>query len=85
MSVVLRDLAVKLVDVALMVLPLVGALCLLAFIWGVAQLFWPGEDIRMREKGRRVVVLSLTFLFLAAALWSILDWAFPAKISEITE
>lgn len=61
-------------DVGLLTLPLLGALSVLALLWGAMKFFWPAEDMRSREEGKRTLVIAAIVVFLSVALWLILDY-----------
>ena len=56
----------KLVDIAL---PLVVAIGLLAFFWGLVKFIWAGEE--GKKEGQSLMIWGLVALFVMVAVWGL--------------
>ena len=53
-------------------IPLVFALCLMFFFWGVVKYIWSvGNE---KEEGRRVMIWGIVGLFVAFSIWGIIKF-----------
>lgn len=61
----------KMVKVAL---PIVVALALLFFFWGVAQFILAAGDEEKRKKGQQHMIWGIVGLFVMVAVWGLVSW-----------
>jgi len=69
-----RDLICIFGDIINLAIPVVIALALLAFFWGLAKLILNAGDSKGREEGRHVIILGIIGLFVAISIFGILQF-----------
>ncbi len=52
-------------------IPLLMAIALLAFFWGVVKYIWNGGDAESEKSGRSIMVAGIVGLFVMVAIWGI--------------
>lgn len=59
----------RLIDVAL---PIVVAIGLLSFLWGLAKFIWGGADAK--DEGKTLMIWGIVALFVMVSVWGIVRW-----------
>lgn len=73
----LRSLVDIFLELARVTVPVLAGLALLVFLWGLARfIFNIGESDKNLEDGKKLIVWGLIALFIMAAFWSILAFAY---------
>ncbi len=62
----------QLADIVAYLIPVVFALILLAFFWGLAKFIFGGAE-DAKTKGKNIMLWSVIALFLAASVWGIVN------------
>jgi len=60
-------------NLILLIIPLIAALCMLAFFWGLAKFILDAGDERARTEGKRFMLWGLIALFVMVSLWGIVS------------
>lgn len=68
------DLITSLQDLVNGLLPLVSAIALLAFFWGLAKYVFQADDEEAKEQGKRIMIGGIIALFLIAAVAGIVQF-----------
>lgn len=55
-------------------IPLVFALILAAFFWGLARYVYQADSDQARSQGKRIMLGGVIALFVAASIWGIVDF-----------
>lgn len=55
-------------------IPLIAALALLAFFWGLAKYVFQADDEEAKEKGKNIMIAGIVALFLIAAVGGIIEF-----------
>jgi len=55
-------------------LPIVGALALLYFFWGLAKFILAAGDEEAREKGKSIMIWGIVALFIIVSVWGLVAW-----------
>jgi hypothetical protein len=59
-------------DLIAKAIPIIFALALLAFFWGLALLILYADDVTKRTQGKHIIVWGIIVLFLMVSIWGIL-------------
>lgn len=59
-------------------IPLVAALALLAFFWGLAKYVFQADDEEAKDKGKQIMIGGIIALFLVAAVGGIVEFVADA-------
>lgn len=59
-------------------IPLVAAIALLAFFWGLAKYVFQADDEEAKEKGKNIMIGGIVALFLIAAIGGIIGFLVEA-------
>lgn len=52
-------------------IPLMTALALLVFLWGMAQSVWKGNSDKGRQEGKNLAIWGLLALFVMVSVWGL--------------
>jgi hypothetical protein len=55
-------------------LPIVVALALLAFFWGLAKFIFAAGDEAAKESGRRIMIWGVVALFVMVSVWGLVQF-----------
>jgi len=63
-------------------IPIAFALILLAFFWGLAKYVMNADDEEARDQGKYIMIGGIIALFVAAAIWGIIQFLETAILGE---
>lgn len=55
-------------------IPLVAAIALLYFFWGLAKFILAAGDEAEREKGKNIMIWGIVALFVIVSVWGLVTW-----------
>lgn len=55
-------------------IPLVGAIALLYFFWGLAKFILAAGDEEERAKGKQIMIWGIVALFVIVSVWGLVGW-----------
>lgn len=70
-----------------LLIPLVAALALLYFFWGLAKFILAAGDEGEREKGKSIMIWGIIALFILASVWGLVNFlgdVFDLENTEVT-
>lgn len=68
----LQDLIIRLTDITNVIIPVLFALALLAFFWGLANFILNAGNEEKRNKGKQTLIWGSIALFIIFSIWGIL-------------
>ncbi len=69
----LKDLIKTLTDLVSLTIPLVAALALLAFFWGLAKFILNADDEESRKSGKQFMIWGIIALFVMVSVWGLVQ------------
>lgn len=70
----LDDFLTDIQDIINDILPIIAALALLAFFWGLAVYVFQADDDEAKQKGKNIMIAGIVALFLMAAIGGIIEF-----------
>ena len=61
-------------DLVRVALPIVVALALLAFFWGLAKFIFASGDEDKRDDGKRIMIWGIVALFVMVSVWGLVNF-----------
>lgn len=55
-------------------IPLVAAIALLYFFWGLAKFILNAQDEEAREQGKQIMIWGIVALFVIVSVWGLVQW-----------
>jgi hypothetical protein len=69
-----QTLVVSISNIINLLIPIVFALAMLFFFWGLAQYILASGDSSKQEEGRNKMIWGIVALFVMSAVWGIVRW-----------
>lgn len=80
-----RQLIVDFKSIINLLIPVVAAIALLYFFWGLAKFILAAGDEEAREKGKQIMIWGIVALFCIVAVWGLVRWLATALGVSTTE
>lgn len=63
-----------LISLVIAIIPVLLALAVLVFFWGIVKFISHAEDVKANEEGKRIIFWGMLTIFVMIAFWGILGW-----------
>jgi len=63
-----------LIDILITIIPILLALAVLVFFWGIVKFITNADDAKRNEEGKQIIIWGLITIFVMIAFWGILGW-----------